>query len=350
MGCCHSSNINHKIKVPERTTSPRVPIEREEIPEDEKEGEKSSVKYVQQDSIQMGVSIQNHQPVHDPKSPESSAKQKTLEGSPSQLHTHKTQPNIENPGPQSTRNDEPNDKITAEDIKAIENENIKEIGELEPGAIEEKERVDLKEKIEMKPLPTPRMESRNKLQSDESGYKITRNQHEEILKFVNEKKKALLGGMVALNQNLGKNIKEDEKLALIIEDIKNGNKDIENCLDDVMSYRFDNDKDYILALVDCSSIVKKILDDFRTYKRNLKTYNDFKNEMMALLHNYDPNNPDNRALYLSAYMSQYSVRGPREERVHSSIPFIPKEESMDMLESYNANMIEDQIDLRLELR
>lgn len=273
--------------------------------------------------------------MNKPQTPE----RKTQEASPSR---EKSPIANENP-------DEANEKLAASEIKPKENlENIKPA---EPGGVDLNSRIDLKENPGIRREPSQVMESRNKLQTeDESLYKITRQQHEEILKFVNEKKKAVLGGMVALNQNLSKNIKEDEKLPLIIEDIKNGNKDIENCLDDVMSYRFDNDKDYILALVDCSSIIKRILHEFGTYKKNLKTYSDFKNEMMVLLNNYDPNNPENRALYLSAYMSQYSARQPRDERVHSSIPFIPKEESMHEMEDYNTNMMEDQIDLRLELR
>lgn len=342
MGCCSSSAISHKIKVPQRTNTPP---HREEIPEDEKEGEKSSTKYMQQETIPLGVSIQDHKnPIRDIKSPE----RKTQEASPSQVNSHKSPMTNENAGAQSTRNDEPNEKITTSDIiKPKENlENIEKTSQIQPL----NSRIDLKEKTGIKREPSQVVESRNKLQTeDESVYKITRVQHEEILKFVDEKKKAVLGGMVALNQNLSKNTKEDERLPLIIEDIKNGNKDIENCLDDVMSYRFENDKDFILALVDYSSIIKRILHEFVTYKKNLKNYNDFKNEMMTLLNNFDPNNPENRALYLSAYMSQYSTRGPRDERVHSSIPFIPKEESQEM-EDYNTNMMEDQIDLRLELR
>jgi len=198
------------------------------------------------------------------------------------------------------------------------------------------------ERIEIKTY-----ETRNRFQSDESTFKISREQHEELLKFVNEKKRNVQNGLEVLYQNLAKNLKEDDKLAFIIEDLKSWNRDIENSLDDVMTYWFENDYEFKMEIMRNSELMRNVVFEFGTLKKNLTPYKEFRDKMLIVLKDFDANIA-NRGLLSYRSTRGYSAN-KRDELIQASLAFIPREETQEN-EDHHRNMIEDQFDLRLEIK
>jgi len=86
-----------------------------------------------------------------------------------------------------------------------------------------------------------------KRQSDVDAvtYRMSVEQYEEIFLFVDERRTTLLLCLKFLHFNLEKNATEDEKLPLILENIKNFSRDIENCYEDILQFKVEGDSEYI---------------------------------------------------------------------------------------------------------
>lgn len=231
--------------------------------------------------------------------------------------------------------------ITGEEIIKITRKDPEHIGNMEMSGFHENKDFKSDDNI---------VESRQRLHSEDSTYKLTKEQHDEILRFVDERKSAMQGQIFALYQSLNQNIREEEILPFIIEDLKSGNKDIENCLDDIRSHRFQDDDIYLRNLNEKTDIIKKIIFSYGTYKKNLKTYREFKEETISTLVSVDPRIEENSLAYLRlSMMNGYQSRSRPSDRPPTSLTFIPREEHQEV-EEYQANLMEDQVDLRLELK
>jgi len=349
MGCCSSSASANQVKEPER-----VVVHKEEYVEDVKEGDRPSqrqgnpapIKNAPQESKPSSPLPRNS----PEKVPEDLMRRQSskidlsanIKASPNGKITAIKQEYGENkeknrfldPGIKNSSRRESPDVYKQKSIEQINGVNHLSIN----GVTESKEG-----RFEIKTY-----ETRNRLQSEDSTFKISREQHEEILRFVTEKKKNVQNALDYLYHNLTKNLKEDDKLAFIVEDLKSWSKDIENCIDDLMTYWFENDHEFKMELIRNSELVKNIVFEFGTLKKNLTPYRDFRERLLIILKDFDSNiaNKD-----LASYRSTrgYSAKERREEVVQASIAFIPREETQEY-EDHHRNMVEDQIDLRLEIK
>lgn len=348
MGCCASGNSN-RVKEPIK-----VLRHREEYVEDEKEGDdekgnyekKQTQNYTAQEQTSKPLEIMpppnNQAPEVKPRVEQKENPETELQNGQLRLDQH-TEGNELNGVPlQMHKESQHVEKIiTGEEIIKIARKDHEQVGNMEMSGFHENKDFKSDDNI---------VESRQRLHSEESTYKLTKEQHDEILRFVDERKSAMQGQIFALYQSLNQNISEEETLAFIIEDLKSGNKDIENCLDDVRSHRFQDDELYLRNLIEKTDIIKKIIFSYGTYKKNLKTYREFKEETLSTLLAIDPRIEENSLSYMRlSMMNGYQSRSRPSDRPPTSLTFIPKEEHQE-IEEYQANLMEDQVDLRLELK
>jgi len=163
------------------------------------------------------------------------------------------------------------------------------------------------------------------LQTDESRIKISQNQHRVIQQFVEERRMAIQRGIACLYETLSKNLKEHEKVPFYIEELKNNIKDIENCLEDLVSYPFLNDREYLFNLHTKRELIQKITFEYNTFQKNLHHYKDFRTVTLGLLLQHDSILPNAR-LYPYRYALNREennlVNGKEQEK---SLLFIPKD-------------------------
>jgi len=82
-------------------------------------------------------------------------------------------------------------------------------------------------------------------------------------------------------------MKEHEHLPFLIEELKNTNNDIENCLEDLTCYPFHNDREFLQGLKKKNQFIKRMAFEYQKYKRNLRNYREFRDTVLHALLQYD---------------------------------------------------------------
>jgi len=132
-----------------------------------------------------------------------------------------------------------------------------------------------------------------KLKESSSTYKITREQHELILKFVEEKKDVIESDISRLYTHLLINHKEAEELPMLIETLKNNNRDVENCVDDLKMYPIVNDRAFYRTIERHDGLVKNVLTEYKALAgRKLKDYKNFRDAALDHIRQYNSSQQD----------------------------------------------------------
>ena len=125
---------------------------------------------------------------------------------------------------------------------------------------------------------------------DESVYKLTKEQHEMIYLFVEERTKMMKAEIRKLNSHLSSHDKEVEELALILEELRTCEKDIANCVEDLRSFSVFNEEEYYKRLEKDCQFAKELITEYRTYQNGLCNFETMRQEIFKILkkHNIYP--------------------------------------------------------------
>jgi len=128
---------------------------------------------------------------------------------------------------------------------------------------------------------------------DSSSYKISREQHELLLKFVEERRDAIESDISRLYTHLLCNHREAEELAILMESLKNNNKDVENCVDDLKAYPIMNDRAFYRILERHDNLIKNVLGEYKgLLKKNLNDYKSFREASLDYIRQYNSSQQD----------------------------------------------------------
>jgi len=189
---------------------------------------------------------------------------------------------------------------------------------------------------------------RERILTDESAFKISQGQHGTIMKFVDERKSNLQTSMVYLYENLSKNLKEHEKLGLLIEDLKSLHKDIENCIDDLLSYPIPNEEKYMENLVGKLKVVHDVGQEYTMYCKNFRNYKELRTNIINILLQNDPVLPNARLYPLRYQLTKEENSFVTERDMEISRIFIPRDEprSNAMTPASNKTAVEFDFDIK----
>jgi len=129
---------------------------------------------------------------------------------------------------------------------------------------------------------------------DSSSYKISREQHELLLKFVEERRDAIESDISRLYTHLLCNHREAEELAILMEALKNNNKDVENCVDDLKAYPIMNDRAFYRILERHDNLIKNVLGEYKglLLKKNSNGYKSFREASLDYIRQYNSSQQD----------------------------------------------------------
>ena len=131
--------------------------------------------------------------------------------------------------------------------------------------------------------------------NEESSYKLTEDQHRQICIFVEEKNRVLQSDAFKLYAHLIQNTKEVEAMSIIVQSLKDNNRDVENCVDDLKVHPFLDDRSMYQTIEKNDKLIKNITTEYSTYKRNIKDYKGFREAALDLLRQYNGNQQDTRS-------------------------------------------------------
>jgi len=192
--------------------------------------------------------------------------------------------------------------------------------------------------------------NRDRILTDESAFKISQEQHDTIVKFVDERRCNLQASMVYLYENLSKNLKEHEKLGVLVEDIRSTHKDIENCIDDLLSYPLPDEEKYMESLVSKLKVVNEVSQEYTMYCRNLRVYKELRTNILNILLQNDPILPNARLYPLRYQLTREEKSFVTEKDMEVSRIFIPKdEEPRSSLNTPGPNKTATEFDFDLKL-
>ncbi len=123
--------------------------------------------------------------------------------------------------------------------------------------------------------------------SIQSTFRMSKEQHRQVLSFVDDRIKALKDVMYLQYDNLLMNNKEDEKLQIIMNDLKAIVRDIQNCADDLRAFPFpEDDVFYRMIETKCRCCAQSQFE-YAMYKKNIKSYKDVRESTMMNLKRCD---------------------------------------------------------------
>jgi len=113
------------------------------------------------------------------------------------------------------------------------------------------------------------------------------------LKFVEERRDAIESDISRLYTHLLCNHREAEELAILMESLKNNNKDVENCVDDLKAYPIMNDRAFYRILERHDNLIKNVLGEYKgLLKKNLNDYKSFREASLDYIRQYNSSQQD----------------------------------------------------------
>jgi len=192
--------------------------------------------------------------------------------------------------------------------------------------------------------------NRDRILTDESAFKISQEQHDTIVRFVDERRCNLQATMVYLYENLSKNLKEHERLGVLVEDLRSTHKDIENCIDDLLSYPLPDEEKYMESLVSKLKVVNEVSQEYTMFCRNLRVYKELRTNILNILLQNDPILPNARLYPLRYQLTREEKSFVAERDTEVSKIFIPRDdEPRSSLNTPGPNKTATEFDFDLKL-